>query len=477
MRRRHRQAGLVGAGVLVLVLVVGCTGLWTTFEAPKASVKGIGAGEWVEDAGNPVFGQGIGGSKAYYPCVLYDGDLFSGHGRAAAYKMWYGTSGSQTGLATSDDGISWQDLGVVLSAGYHTTVKYDRVGFPGSGPDSTDTMYYRAWYWNPSVLYSVSALGYAESPDGVNWTNIQSCKNGAVPIVLDTTGAWNRGSYGPCDVLVDPGASNTGTDWAFTLYYDGTTGGTEAIGLGFSSDGITWTGYDSDGDGKADPVLLGTYATGTWDYNYVSRATVLETEDGYAMWYSGGQGSMDQGIGYATSPDGIHWTRDPSNPLFHYSDGVAWRDKRTYGPSVLPANGGYVMWYAGVSLSSGDYSIGRATLAPPVIRVGIDIKPDSDPNSINLGAKGVLPVAVLGSPDLDVSTIDPTTVLFAGAAPVRWVVCDTNSDAIPDLLFHFEIQALNLTDESQEATLNGQTLDGVVIEGQDSVRIVPKGKK
>ena len=58
-----------------------------------------------------------------------------------------------------------------------------------------------------------------------------------------------------------------------------TTGGDEAIGLGFSSDGITWTGYDADGDGKADPVFNGTYVSGDWDYNYVSRATIIKNAD------------------------------------------------------------------------------------------------------------------------------------------------------------------------------------------------------
>jgi hypothetical protein len=80
-------------------------------------------GSWVAYSGNPIFGQHVAGAKAYYPSVLYDAEEFSGHGAAARLKMWYGTSGGQTGLATSDDGINWVDQGVSMGNGYHATVE------------------------------------------------------------------------------------------------------------------------------------------------------------------------------------------------------------------------------------------------------------------------------------------------------------------------------------------------------------------
>jgi hypothetical protein len=65
-------------------------------------------------------------------------------------------------------------------------------------------MYYRMWYWDSAVLYSVAAIRYAESPDGAVWSNDQSLQNGAVPIVSGGDPWWNRGSYGPCGILYDP---------------------------------------------------------------------------------------------------------------------------------------------------------------------------------------------------------------------------------------------------------------------------------
>jgi hypothetical protein len=441
-----------------------------------------GPGDWTEYSGNPVFGQGLGGPKAYYPSVLYNADSFSGHGASAQYKMWYGTSGSQTGLATSDDGINWTDYGVVMTDGYHATVEYYPAGFTGAntgGTPSSATMYYRMWYWDVSALYDVSAIGYTESPDGVSWYNYQPCQNGAVPIVSGGDPWWNRGSYGPCDVLYNPGASNTGTDWTFTMYYDGTTGGDEAIGLGFAADGITWTGYDADSDGKADPVLNGTYNSGDWDYNYVGRATIIKNaDDDYEMWYSGGTGAMNHGIGYATSPDGIHWIRDGGNPIFHKGDGVGWRDSRTYCPAVLKDGSSYKMWLAGKDGETGDYSIGYATAAPPALEVEIDIKPGSDPNSINLCSHGIVPIAILSGDGFDATTVDPSTVEFAGASirvkgkgALQYSLEDVDGDGDLDLVTQISVENLDLDGGSTTATVSGLA-GGVPFEGTDSVNIV-----
>jgi len=44
------------------------------------------------------------------------------------------------------------------------------------------------------------------------------------------------------------------------------------------------------------------------------------------------------------------------------------------------------------------------------IPVEIDIKPGSDPNPINPGLKGLVPVAILSSPEFDATQVDPATV-------------------------------------------------------------------
>jgi uncharacterized repeat protein (TIGR01451 family) len=64
------------------------------------------------------------------------------------------------------------------------------------------------------------------------------------------------------------------------------------------------------------------------------------------------------------------------------------------------------------------------------IEVSVDIKPGSCPNPINTKSKGVLPVAICGTEDFDVMTIDPASIeltiegLDVGVAPLRWSLED-----------------------------------------------------
>ena len=110
--------------------------------------------------------------------------------------------------------------------------------------------------------------------------------------------------------------------------------------------------------------------------------------------------------------------------------------------------------------------------------IDIDIKPGSYPNPINLKSKGVVPVAVLATDDLDVETVEVDTVALEGAAPVRSKLEDVDGDGDDDLLLHFDTEDLGLDADSTQAELTGETTDGKLIKGSDDVKIVPqKGKK
>jgi len=113
--------------------------------------------------------------------------------------------------------------------------------------------------------------------------------------------------------------------------------------------------------------------------------------------------------------------------------------------------------------------------------IKIDIKPGGNHNSINLKSWGVVPVAVLTTSDFNADTIDPTTVEFAGASPLRWtlrwkMMKDVDDDGDKDRVFFFKTQDLDLDENSTEATLTGKTTNGEVISGTDEVRIVPRKK-
>ena len=50
---------------------------------------------------------------------------------------------------------------------------------------------------------------------------------------------------------------------------------------------------------------------------------------------------------------------------------------------------------------------------------------------------------------------------------------DVDGDGILDLVVHVSTDALELTDGDSEAVLEGQTLDGILITGVDTIRVVP----
>jgi len=119
-------------------------------------------------------------------------------------------------------------------------------------------------------------------------------------------------------------------------------------------------------------------------------------------------------------------------------------------------------------------------LIPLSLSVEIDIKPGSDTNSINLGSRGTVPVAILSRTDFDPAMVDPKTVILAGAPTVlkkdgkpMASFEDVNRDGLLDLVVHVSTQDLKLGKTDTEATLDGLTYGGIRIKGKDSVKIVP----
>ncbi|MGD2026210.1 MAG: hypothetical protein PVI99_00220 [Anaerolineales bacterium] len=118
----------------------------------------------------------------------------------------------------------------------------------------------------------------------------------------------------------------------------------------------------------------------------------------------------------------------------------------------------------------------------PVGEAEIDIKPGSDPNAINCSnLDEVIAVAILTTNDFDATAVDHTTVTFEGASEThvdkktgapRRHEGDVDEDGDLDLVFHFRLGETNLTCESSEGILVGETFDASAIEGMDGVNMV-----
>jgi beta-1,2-mannobiose phosphorylase / 1,2-beta-oligomannan phosphorylase len=89
------------------------------------------------------------------------------------------------------------------------------------------------------------------------------------------------------------------------------------------------------------PVFTGT-GRDTWDRKIRERGYIVVGNDGtYRLWYTGY--AVDRpptmALGLATSRDGIHWARDPENPIYAGS----WVED----VCVVPKDGSYVMFAEG----------------------------------------------------------------------------------------------------------------------------------
>lgn len=113
----------------------------------------------------------------------------------------------------------------------------------------------------------------------------------------------------------------------------------------------------------------------------------------------------------------------------------------------------------------------------PLVGQLIDVKPGSDPNSINVKSMGVIPVAVLTTAIFDAATLDPSTVRFgrtgaeASPAVVPPSLEDVDGDGDLDMVLHFRVQEAGFKAGDATGILTGRTFDGALFTAGDSVRV------
>ena len=169
----------------------------------------------------------------------------------------------------------------------------------------------------------------------------------------------------------------------------------------------------------------------------------------------------------------------------------------TADPSVSTTYNATVAFYANTYPETEGAFIGEENITITVIV--IDIKPWSDPNSINTKSKGVVPVAILGSDTFDVTTVNVSTLMFGPAEatpahnltdpavyadhlvqpwlvnpldpPAEWYYYTANEDDYVDLVMHFRQRDTGLLPGATVACLNGTIIDGPSFTACDSVLV------
>ncbi len=182
---------------------------------------------------------------------------------------------------------------------------------------------YRMWFsWRPK-----KSIAWTDSADGVHWSAPQ------IALGPEATSSWENDVNRPV-VLERPDG--------FHMWYTGQTQKNSALGYARSADGITWQRV------SADPVLTPAVP---WEGVAVMAPHVLwdAGQSRYRMWYSGGEQYEPNAIGYATSGDGVHWTRLPDNPVLRPDRQLGWEKERVTAAQVVPHGGWYYAFYIGFS--------------------------------------------------------------------------------------------------------------------------------
>ncbi|MCL5011643.1 MAG: class III signal peptide-containing protein [Candidatus Marsarchaeota archaeon] len=147
-------------------------------------------------------------------------------------------------------------------------------------------------------------IGVLNSTNGINWTVMNDS------ILNPSPTGWDNNSIGVPVVIYD---SN---DNEFKMWYMGSNNTNvdsswqndpgQSIGYATSPNvSINWVKYQSN------PVFFPN-STGTWDNVSIAPSmAIIKDGDTYKMWYSAknSTGDFNTSVGYATSADGITWTR------------------------------------------------------------------------------------------------------------------------------------------------------------------------
>jgi predicted GH43/DUF377 family glycosyl hydrolase len=251
-------------------------------------IPGVEAGEWPENA------------RWIEEVVLVDG----------TYHMFFtGTSGAffydhEIGHATSQDGIDWtmdpkNPVMVPEAEGDWDVISYLAVSVVHDGTE------FLMWY-GAVAEEGHCQVGLATSPDGTVWTRYPDN-----PVFeAGPAGSFDGAMIFPSMVLRRNGFYQM---WyaAFELPDILTV---STIGHATSVDGVTW-------DRHPWPVLQPVPGS-QWESFQVFAPEVHFVGSVYHMWYTGALGYPGRiirpQIGYATSTDGVVWTRDPGSPFHHF---------------------------------------------------------------------------------------------------------------------------------------------------------------
>jgi predicted GH43/DUF377 family glycosyl hydrolase len=186
------------------------------------------------------------------------------------------------------------------------------------------------------------AIFQATSPNGIAWTRA----NSGNPVLSSTPSAFDEnGVFGP-EVIYDA----TDLIAPYKMWFSGQGSTFGGIGYATSLDGIAWTKYT--GGGPLPIAVVDHGKAGSADSFAAADPSVIKDGTTWKLWYTGDDSNKKR-IAYATSADGITWSKGgkviaPEDP------GVSANlEYGAYAPTVWREDGTYNMLLAGRKIVSG----------------------------------------------------------------------------------------------------------------------------
>ncbi len=222
--------------------------------------------------------------------------------------------------------------------------------------------------WNDSV-WDQWVTGYVTSTDSINWVfpeNYEQVLFARKFMEGDLVDPDEQA--GIFDSIFATGACVIREGNAYKAWYTGWNGQIEHVGGGISKKVNFRIGYATSPDGirwtkvpgtAGAGAVLGLGSAGSSDAKGVAHPHVLNIGGTYRMWYEGFDGTTWQ-IFSATSADGVAWSKQ--GVVLSPSTGGGSLDRLGLrNPMVISRNGKYELWYQGQRSTAPNYHILRAT--------------------------------------------------------------------------------------------------------------------
>jgi hypothetical protein len=334
----------------------------------------------VDGCGGP--GAAFDSDQIYLPAIVRDEATESAPCAGVAtggacWRMWYvgndEDENRRIGYAVSPDGVTWTRVaggaadGSILDVGGGEAFDSHGASSPTVIKDGDE---YQLWYVGLGDGNAIQGVGHAVSSDGRTWTKVPGpAEGGAVLRESGVKGTFDQHEVITSTVLKDvateqlPCTGVASGDPCYRMWYEGV-------------DKVDYyryhVGYATSPDGvtwtkvpgpNANQSVLGLGPDGGFDDRGVGVPIVIKDGPRFRMWYEAFNRQKVYSIGVATSPDGVTWTADPAPAFTGWDDPGTFDDESVWTATVVKGDADYRMWYT-VSAKPSSQRIGLAAFTP-----------------------------------------------------------------------------------------------------------------